>query len=141
MAKKKRQKHTLPCFTFNQESLELTQAALKFTERVFEGMERRPLLPETTPERVALTRETLQSVKGKLEAMRVDIGMICLTAFDYNECVIILAAMTLYSNELIFTPASAQRASKLRQCHYIGKYMVDEIAKTGVAIRMSKTHD
>lgn len=143
MAKKKRKQKAIPCFTFNQESLRLAQEALKLAERTLEGLERRPLPPEIVSKRGVFAREVLQNVRGKLEIMRQSVGLMCLTTFDYNECLLLATAMTLYINDLLlFTPVSAQRAKKVKQCQRIEQHMLGEIQKTGIAVEQkSRTQD
>jgi hypothetical protein len=90
---RRKQKHTAHCFVFTIETLTLTQKALELFEQPLERADHHN-------EKVAFAEETMQQVKGKLAAMKQSVGLLCVTAFDYNEKVIITEAIWLYVLDL-----------------------------------------
>lgn len=120
MRKKKRKNDTSspPCFVFTPETVTLTQKALNLFEQSLQRADhQRP--------KVAFAEETMNRVKGKLDAMSTSVGLMCLTTFDYNEKIIIAAAIQLYTFDLLSTPSHSQRERELQKCRQIARFALD----------------
>jgi hypothetical protein len=116
LRKKKKQTYT-PCFVFTPETIKLAQEALKAFEQPLERADHQL-------QKVQFAEETLNRVKGKLDAMRTSVGRMILTTFDHNEKVILVAAIQMHSFDLSSQPASPRREKALRQCRQIAAYFV-----------------
>ena len=115
---KKRQGQRIRCFTFSPEMIQLMQEAMKlFAQSLTRA--------EGLPEKIAFTKETMQQVKNKLDAMRASVGVMCLTGFDYNEKIVIATAVQLYMVDLQTASASSQRERELRRCQRIMRFALD----------------
>lgn len=112
MARKKHKKRVAPCFVFTQETVELVLKAMKLFEQSLHRV-------ESWSSKVMFAEETMQQVNGKLDAMKTSVGVICLTTFDYNEKIVLAAAIRLYTLDLISAPADAQRDKELQKCRQI----------------------
>ncbi len=117
--KRRRPKHTAPCFVFTPETITLTEQALALFDQPLQQADRQN-------EKVAFAEETMQQVKAKLAAMRRSVGLLCLITFDYNERILICAAIRLYVLHLLSLPADPQRARQLQQCYQIATYFAVE---------------
>jgi hypothetical protein len=115
---RKKPKPPLRYFTFSPEMIHVTQQAMKLLV---------PLLAraEGQSEKVEFAIETVQQVKSKLDAMRASVGSMCLTGFDYNEKIVIAAAIQLYMADLRAASVSAQREKDLRRCQRIMRFALD----------------
>jgi hypothetical protein len=115
---RKKPKPPLRYFTFSPEMIHVTQQAMKLLV---------PLLAraEGQSEKVAFANETVQQVKSKLDAMRASVGTMCLTGFDYNEKLVIAAAIQLYMVDLRAASASSQREREMRRCQRIMRFALD----------------
>ena len=113
--KKKKWSRSSPCFAFTSETITLTQKALNIFEHSLQRT-------DTQHPNVAFAEETIQGVKGKLDAMSTSIGLLCLTTFDYNEKMVIVTAIQLYALDLYLLPATSQRARELQRCHKLAAY-------------------
>lgn len=121
--RKRKQPKRAPCFVLTPETIMLTQQALQRFEA--------PLGQANDQEaKVAFAQETLQQIKGKLEAMKQSIGALCLITFDANEKVILTAALRLYLLELIAAPRSPRRAKALSACYKLLAQFQIEQGKT-----------
>ena len=115
---------SLPFFVFTPETMHMTQEALKLFEQSLQRTDhQRP--------RVAFAAETLKRVKGKLDAMNMPGNCPCLVSFDYNEKVVIVAAIQLHILDLNALSASPQCARKLQQCKQIVAYFAPDNAMNG----------
>lgn len=85
---RKKPKPPLCYFTFSPEMVQLIQKAMKELARSLARA-------EGQPEQVVFAEETIQQVKSKLAAMRASVGSMCLMGFDYNEKIMIAAAVQL----------------------------------------------
>ena len=72
-------------------------------------------------ERVVFAAETIQGLKHKLQMMQEADGRPYLTTFDYNEKIIILQAILLYTFDLIGKPKTPQLEQKRRHCRAISQ--------------------
>jgi hypothetical protein len=115
---RKKQKPPLRYFTFSPEMVQLTQKAMK---ELAQSLAR----AEGQAEKVAFAEETIQQVKSKLDAMRASVGTMCLTGFDYNEKIVIAAAVQLYMVDLRAASASSQREREMRRCQRIMRFALD----------------
>lgn len=113
--KRKKKKRYIPCFTFTLETIQVTQKALKLFEQSLQQADhQRP--------KVAFAEETLNQVKGKLEAMSTSVGLMCLATFDYNEKLVIATAIQLYTFDLLSDPFHSQRERELQKCRQIAPF-------------------
>jgi hypothetical protein len=115
--KRKRTTH-LPsprCFVFTPETVSIVQQAL---QRFEEPLKR----ANPQDNRVAFATEELQRVKSKLDAMSTSVGRMVLTTFDYNEKIILVAALQMYRYDLSLQPVSSKREKELKQCEQITAY-------------------
>ena len=115
--KKKKQTYT-PCFIFTPEMILVTQEALKaFEQPLGRADHQRP--------KVQFAEETVRRIKGKLDALSTPAGQMRLTAFDYNERVVITTAIQLYMLELMAVSVSPQREKELQRCQQLMRFALD----------------
>lgn len=108
----------LSTFTFSPEMVKLLQEAMKvFSQSLTRAADQ--------PEKVAFASETVQQINEKLAAMLTSIGVMCLTGFDYNEKLVIAAAIQLYLLEPLTASVSSQREKKLKQCQQLMRFALD----------------
>jgi hypothetical protein len=118
--KRKKKKRSIPCFTFTLETIQITQKALKLFEQSLQRVDhQRP--------KVAFAEETMNQVKGKLEAMSTSVGLMCLTTFDYNEKIVIATAIQFYTLDLLSAPFHSQREKELQKCRQIARFAQDNL--------------
>lgn len=117
MSRKKR-KQPIHCFTFSPEMIQLAQEAMKLFARSLARA-------EGQSEKIAFAKDTMQQVEGKLGAMRASVGTMCLTAFDYNEKLVIATAIRLYMVDLRTASVSSQRERELKRCQRIMGFALD----------------
>jgi len=86
---------------------------------------------------VEFAAEIMQQIKGKLEAMRTSVSLMSLTAFDYNEKIVLAAAIQLYTLDLLAVPPNARSQRELQQCQHIERFALDHLT-TG---QERTTHD
>lgn len=122
MARKKKKKWQAPCFVFTLETIRLTEAAIELFEQPLQRADHRD-------PKVLFAQATVKQVKGKLDNMKTSVGLICLTSFDYNEKVVLIQALRLYSFLLLSLPVNAQQAREIRQCQRIAAYFEAENAR------------
>ena len=117
--KRKRQKQTPGfVFVFTVETITLAQKAMRLFEQSLGWA-------GSQSAQVAFAAETMQRVNGKLEAMRTSVGLLCLTTFDYNEKIVLAAAIQLYMLDVLATPLNAGRQRELHQCRKIERFALD----------------
>ena len=105
-------------FTFSPETVKLLQEAMKvFSQSLIRA--------EDQPEKAAFAWETAQQINEKLAAMRTSVGVMCLTKFDYNEKLVIAAAIQLYLLEPITVSVSSQRDAELKRCQQLMRFALD----------------
>lgn len=134
MARNQRQQRTgsIPVFVFTSETICITQEAMKLFEQFLQRTESRPA-------KIAFAKETMKQVNGKLDAMSMSVGLMCLTTFDYNEKIILATAIRLYILDLLSTPLSSQREKELRKCRQIERFALDNLKlEQGRAMRDEK---
>ena len=120
---KRKKKRSMPCFVFTPETIQVTQEALNIFEQSLQREDRqRP--------KVAFAEETMNQVKDKLEEMSTSVGLMCLTTFDYNEKIVLVAAIQLYIFDLNFLSSTPQSVKKLQQCRKIVTYFSSSMHKT-----------
>src|SRR5690348_222303 len=96
------------------------QKALKSFERALQRADhQRP--------KVAFAEETMNQVKGKLDAMRASVGSLCLTPFDSNEKIVIATAIQLYTVDLLSVPFHARQERELQACRQIARFALDTL--------------
>lgn len=120
MTRKKRKKNYTPCFVFTPETISIAQRAMKLFEQSLRRVENQPA-------KVAFAEETMQQVNGKLDTMKILVGAICLTTFDYNEKIVIAAAIHLYMVDLLSVPSDSRRQRELQQCQRIKRFALDHM--------------
>jgi hypothetical protein len=130
MTRKKRKKNYTPCFVFTLETISIAQRAMKLFEQSLQRVENQRA-------KVAFAEETMQQVNGKLDTMKISVGAICLTAFDYNEKIVLAAAIHLYIVDLLSVPSDTQRQRELQQCQQIKRFALDRLMVESVRT----THD
>lgn len=117
--KRKRQKQTAGfVFVFTLETITLTQKAM----RLFEQSLGRA---GSQSAKVEFAAETMLRVNGKLEAMRTSVGLLCLTTFDYNEKIVLAAAIQMHMLGLTASPLDTRRQRELQQCRKIERFALD----------------
>lgn len=120
MARKKRKQkkqHAPPCFVFTPETVTLAQKAMRLFEQSLGQV-------ENPPAKVEFAAETMLQIKGKLEAMQTSVG---LTTFDYNEKIVLAAAIQLYILDLLAVPLNAGSQKELQQCQHIEHFALDHL--------------
>src|SRR5579883_2277973 len=93
---KKRKKYTSsPLFLFTPETINLTLEAMRRFEQPLERVTRQD-------EKITFAREETRRVKALLEAMRTEAeaGHLGVAAFDYNQQVLLVAAIQMYTFDL-----------------------------------------
>lgn len=110
----------MSCFIFSLAQVELVQQVMRRFTYALTGATRQP-------EKVALATETMQQINARLAAMRraAASGEMYTTTFDYNEKVVIAAAIQLHMVELLGLPASPQREQELQDCRQIMCFALD----------------
>lgn len=115
MTRKKKRKHTpfaSSCFVFTPETVRIAQEALKLFAQPLQRANRQE-------GKVVFAAEEMERVKGKLDTMSTSAGRMIVTTFDYNEKIILVTAIQMYSFELSLQPASFKREKELKQCRQI----------------------
>jgi hypothetical protein len=120
--KKRKTKSYLPCFVFTPETLHITQEAVKLLKQALQQADHQDV-------KVQFAAETIDQVKGKLEVMSRSLGLRCLVTFDYNEKLMLGAAIQLYIANLLFSPLNAKLARVLHQCRQIAAYFAVDHTK------------
>lgn len=100
MSRKKRiRKYQVTCFAFTLETIKLTEEALKLFDQSLQRADHRDT-------KVLFAEETMKRVKGKLDAMKKSVGLMCLTSFDYNEKLLLAQALHMYIVDVSFSPVN-----------------------------------
>jgi hypothetical protein len=124
---RKKNKHPLtPYFVFTLEAVNIAQKAMRLFEQSLQQA-------GSQPPKVAFAEEIIQQVNGKLDAMKVSVGAICLTPFDYNEKIVLAAAIHLYTVNLFAGPSDSQRQRELHTCQQIKRFALDRLMEEGGA--------
>lgn len=118
--KKKEKKAYTPVFVFTLEMVHIAQEAMTLFEQPLQRA-------ENQPSNMAFARETMQRVNSKLEAMSLSVGTLCLTTFDYNEKLVLGAAIRLYILDLLATPSTAQQERKLKRSRQIERFALEHL--------------
>jgi hypothetical protein len=113
-----------PLLVFTQESLTVAQAAMKVFEQTLQRS-------KSASEKDTLARDTMESVKRKLHLMRTSVGALCLTTFDYNEKLVLAAAMKQYVIDIMDEPETANKWRKLQLCQ-----QVEQFALQGLGVQL-----
>ncbi len=117
--KKKSRKYQVTCFIFTQETIKLTEEALKLFAQSLQRADHQDA-------KVLFAEETLKRAKSKLDAMKKSIG---LTSFDYNEKLLLAQALHMYIVDISFSPVNERQARDIRQCKRIAAYFEAENAR------------
>ena len=104
-----------PTFVFTQETLQLTLRAIALFEQPLQRADH-------ARAKVVFAAETVQGLRQKLQHMHQAVNDICLTAFDYNEKVIIRHALLLYRLLLLERLPTPQQEREVQQCRRIARY-------------------
>jgi len=120
--KKRKGKYQGACFVFTLETIQLTAEAIKLFEQPLQRADHRDA-------KVLFAEETIKQVKGKLDSMKKSVGQICLTSFDYNEKILLIQALRLYSFLLLSLPMNTQQTREIGQCQRIAAYFEAENAR------------
>lgn len=115
---RKKKQQPIRCFTFSPEMVQLTQEAMKLFAHYLART-------ESQLEKVAFAKDTMQQVESKLAAMHTSVGTMCLTSFDWNEKMVIAAAIQLYMAEPRTISVPLQREKELRRCQRIMRFALD----------------
>jgi hypothetical protein len=121
---KNRKPQSLRCFVFTPETIKLAQEAMKLFAQALTRAENQSA-------KAAFAREMMQQVNGKLDAMAKSVGVMCLTAFDYNEKIVLATSIQLYMLDLIAVSASSQREKELQRCRQIMRFALDPGRESG----------
>ena len=121
MTHKKKKKRSIPCFIFTPETIRIAQHALQLFEQALQRT-------ESQSSNVAFAAETMQEVSRKLAEMRASVGVLSLTTFDYNEKIVLAAALQLYTLDLLATPVSPQRERALKHCRRLARFAQETLA-------------
>jgi hypothetical protein len=116
--KKKRKKYpSSPIFLFTPETINLTLEAIKRFEQPLERATQQD-------DKITFAIEETRRVKAMLEAMRIEAeaGHMRVAAFDYNDKVLLVTAIQMYTFDLNMQPASPRQAWELEQCRRIAAY-------------------
>jgi hypothetical protein len=116
--KKKRKKYASPpIFLFTPETISLTLEAIRRFEQPLEQVTQQD-------DKIMFAIEETRRVKAMLEAMRIEAeaGHMCVAAFDYNDKVLLVTAIQMYTFDLNMQPASPRQAWELEQCRRIAAY-------------------
>jgi hypothetical protein len=110
--KKGQERRTVPsCFVFTPETVTLVQEALRVLEEPLARV-------QSHDAKTATIREVLASVREKFRSMNT-LGSMLLTTFDYNERLIVAAAVEMYLFDVWALPPGPARTRKIQQCGYI----------------------
>ncbi|HEU5384026.1 MAG TPA: hypothetical protein VFV38_52190 [Ktedonobacteraceae bacterium] len=109
-------------FAFTLETLTLTEEAIRFFEQPLQRADHRDA-------RVMFAKETIKRIQEKLDKMKQSVGLMCLVSFDYNEKILLIQALRLYSFALLSLPWNARQAREMRQCQRIAAYFEAENAR------------
>lgn len=121
MKRKKKQEHRqAPVFVFTPQGVTLAQEAMALFEQALQRV-------QDDPVRIAFARETMVLVKGKLAAPGTSDGRSHLITFDYNEKIVLTTALHLVMGELLASPPTPQRASKLHECERMQQFALDHL--------------
>ena len=120
MTRKKRTQR-VPCFTFTPETIRIARHALTCFELALQGTAH----PSA---QVAFAAETMQEVSRKLAELQASAGVMSLTTFDYNEKIVLAAAIQLYTLDLLATPTSPQRERALKHCQRLARFAQETLA-------------
>ncbi|HEU5377674.1 MAG TPA: hypothetical protein VFV38_19795 [Ktedonobacteraceae bacterium] len=121
--KKKQETREMPVFLLTPQGVALAQEAMELFERALQRV-------RDDPVRVAFARETIRLVNGKLAALRTPTGARSLTAFDYNEKIVLATALHLVMGELLARPPTPQREEKLQECERIQRFALEHLEIT-----------
>ncbi len=116
--KKKRQTGTSsPLFLFTPETITLTLEAMMHFEQPLERV-------TAQDEKLPFVREQVKQVKAKLNGMKAEAetGHVRVVPFDYNEKVLLVAAIQMYLSDLNMQHATPRQAWEVEQCRKIAAY-------------------
>jgi hypothetical protein len=119
-----------PVFVFTPVSIQVTQKAMQLFEQSLQRA-------KSASEKIAFSRTVMERVNEKLHLMSSSAGLLRLTTFDYNEKIVIAAAIKQYEVAILFNPLTAEKRKELRVCKQIGHF-----ASTGSGFQITfPTHD
>jgi hypothetical protein len=118
--KRAKLKRQMPCFIFTLEMVGIAQEAMKLCEQSLQRV-------ELLPSKMTFARETIQRVNDKFKAMSLSGDSPCLTTFDYNEKLVLAAAIRLYILDLLANPSPAQQEGKLKKSRQIERFALDQL--------------
>ncbi|HEU5376584.1 MAG TPA: hypothetical protein VFV38_14195 [Ktedonobacteraceae bacterium] len=122
MKGKRRGKKLQPPFAFTLETLTLTEKAIQLFKLPLQRADHRDA-------KVIFAKEMIQRIQEKLATMKQSVGLMCLVSFDYNEKILLIQALRLYSIALLSLPRNARQAREIRQCQRIAAYFEAENAR------------
>ncbi len=122
MKHKQSHKRDISCFTFTLATIKTMQEAMKLFEQSLWRADQRSSM-------VVFAEETMKHVKDKLEAMSQSVGVIYFTTFDYNERIVIMGAIQLYTITLISFPPNPKHERELKNCQQIAAYFALDSSK------------
>jgi hypothetical protein len=112
MQQQQTQGKSRPYFSFSPTTITIAQQAMK----LFEQSLRRST---SQPEIIAFAEKMQQQVNGKLERMRKPVSMTTITAFDYNEKIVLSTAIQLYIAHLLFASPHSHQEHELAACRQL----------------------
>lgn len=114
-----------PVFVFTPASLQVTQKAMQIFEQSLQHA-------TSASEKIAFSRTMMERVNKKLHLMSTSVGVLSLTTFDYNENIVIAAAIKQYELEIMFDPPTAKKREELRLCAQIA-----QVVSTGFGFQIT----
>ncbi|HEU5383362.1 MAG TPA: hypothetical protein VFV38_48800 [Ktedonobacteraceae bacterium] len=122
MKRRRGEKRRQAPFAFTLETLTLTEEAIKLFEQPLQRGDQRDA-------RVLFAKETMQRIKEKLGLMKKSVGLLCMVSFDYNEKILLIQTLRLYSFALLSLPWNARQAREVQHCQRIAAYFEEENAR------------
>ncbi len=115
---KNRRRQLLRSFAFSPETVKLLQEAMNVFSQSLSQV-------EEPSEKIAFASKMIQQVNEKLAAMLASVGVLTVTTFDYNEKLVIAAAIQFYMLEEKGATVYSQREKELQRCQQIMRFALD----------------
>ncbi len=115
---KNRRRQPIRSFIFSPETVKLLQEAMKVFSQSFSQVEEQS-------EKIAFASKMIQQVNEKLAAMLASVGVLTVTTFDYNEKLVIAAAIQFYMLEEKAATVYSQREKEMKRCQQIMRFALD----------------
>ena len=122
MKRSKKYKRDSSYFAFTPAIIHITQEALKLFEQVLQRA-------DSQHPKVEFAEETMRQVQSKLVTMSQSVDPMSLTTFDYNERLVITAAIRLHIIDLMAAPFYIKREEELQTCQQIAAHFALDTSK------------